>query len=942
MGLGKTLICLATILATKGHWPRIPPEYSTNLHPVRLKTGSLMQMAAAAINRQQFPWRPYFQTLSDAGEHYEPCVTVLEEETSSYVVPAPLKKFRKIGADLQDKRVYLCSATLVIVPPNLFLQWKNEIALHLEEGALKVLFIESPKDKMPARAALQSYDIVLMTKKRFEQEFDRPTYKKRKSDSSVEAQDHSPLKDLHFLRIIADEGHSFASNAAWVLKGLCVERRWIISGTPAAGLLGVEVGLATNESSQEQFADSKVSNQSALIARQKTSSAMDESRDLRKLGSIVKDFLRVKPWSNSRGCDPASWTTYILPYPCGRRKARCLRSMLEGLVVRHQIEAVEADLQLPPLYNRVVHLQPSWHDKLSINLFVLTLTANAVTSERVDQDYMFNPRNKVQLERLITNLRQSGFYWSSFSSQDVGKTLEISESYLQKPANPCQPHMEDRLLLTQAMDAGRLALESPSWKACTEVNELGIYVEAFPEDSCSAWSLVQRDAEDPLLVGATQLIEAQKYVDSRLYLPNPAIGLEPLGKTTMEELWQSSESNLPKLTEKKTKSKAEAALKPRKNAHARSEQAIGKTALTRNTKTLKSAMKASLVTGIVEPLSLDATLAKAKISGTASAKLSYLIDRVVVLQQEEKILIFYEGDQIAYYIAQAFDLLNIGYRIYTRTLLIPERNKYIEAFYRNNSCRVMLMNVQLAAHGLHLANASRVFFVNPVWQPNVEAQAIKRAHRIGQTRPVYVETLVLKDTFEDKMLQRRKQMTTKEHQTAQKSLLDDSMIREIIQAARPIPFTQGEIYEVRKQSAPLETPQRLFGRVFDTFSAQKDPNVGLGFSSEISTSSAGQQRYKRKAFEFDPAAVESPASRQKLQESTSAKEFRDTNILSAEADYGNVDPFSTDQTMHEMVEVQQQLVVLEPSSRPRRVRFADDVNDRASTNPPWRSPPPLI
>lgn len=54
------------------------------------------------------------------------------------------------------------------------------------------------------------------------------------------------------------------------------------------------------------------------------------------------------------------------------------------------------------------------------------------------------------------------------------------------------------------------------------------------------------------------------------------------------------------------------------------------------------------------------------------------------------------------------------------------------------------MNVKLAIYGLHLAAASRVFFISPIWQPNIEAQAVKRAHRIGQMRPVYVETLVLK------------------------------------------------------------------------------------------------------------------------------------------------------------------------------------------------------
>ena len=54
----------------------------------------------------------------------------------------------------------------------------------------------------------------------------------------------------------------------------------------------------------------------------------------------------------------------------------------------------------------------------------------------------------------------------------------------------------------------------------------------------------------------------------------------------------------------------------------------------------------------------------------------------------------------------------------------------------------------MAAHGLNVTAASRVFFLNACWQKTVERQAIKRAHRIGQTKEVFVETLVLKDTIE--------------------------------------------------------------------------------------------------------------------------------------------------------------------------------------------------
>jgi hypothetical protein len=58
------------------------------------------------------------------------------------------------------------------------------------------------------------------------------------------------------------------------------------------------------------------------------------------------------------------------------------------------------------------------------------------------------------------------------------------------------------------------------------------------------------------------------------------------------------------------------------------------------------------------------------------------------------------------------------------------------------------METKVAAHGLNVTAASRVFFLNACWQKTVERQAIKRAHRIGQTKEVFVETLVLKDTIE--------------------------------------------------------------------------------------------------------------------------------------------------------------------------------------------------
>ena len=893
MGLGKTLVCLATIVATKGHWPEIPPQHSIALDLVRPGVGSLMDMAAAAVGRSKIPWRAVFADLSRAGESHEKCLALLNKNVASYTIPPPVTRQSRHPLMVpKGRKIRLSTATLIIVPQNLVSQWKSEIKLHVEEDMLKVLCIETADDvSMPSANELLPYDIILMSRQRFEREL-APTerVKLRRHPKwmakggcacsldddchcSTGSEYHSPLREIHFLRIIMDEGHGFSSSgrqgaAYWALQTLHVDRRWVVSGTPANGLLGVEVGTAIHETSDINGKSLNATNGEVLKLRRKESALLQERKDLEKLGTIVAGFLQVRPWANSKDEDPASWQMYIMPYKDGRRKVRSLKTLLESLVVRHRIEDIEADIQMPPLHNRVVYIQPSWHDKVSINLFILSLTANAVTSERVGEDYMFHSRNRHQLHALITNLRQSGFYWTSFSPEDVAKTLKVSRAYYDEHGGLAADGREqDKTLIETIFSVGNLALESTAWRSFAELHEMGMFVEGFPEEAKNSWSLVPSHSGDMVLFGATQLAKAQQWVNSHLYQSNPSKRLADIGDFTMQKLRQdalrkaggtapedpllkqvmatkapsqkkpsSTKSGFLKLTERQTLSRAKVGSRPEKSSkisnrlQSSDPKNTGET--TRLKPILKSALKAPAAVEPVDLLPPDSPLARTKLIGTASAKLSYLLDRVSVLHHDEKILIFYEGDHIAWYIAQALDLLDIRYLIYTSTLSLARQNAYITTFNTTETFRVLLMNVHQAAHGLHIASASRVFFVNPVWQPNVEAQAIKRAHRIGQTRPVFVETLVLRGTLEEDMVKRRKGMTAQEHQRAERSLLDDEAMSTIIKHARFIPLDEEETRDARKQVARLEVPQQLFGLVGRGFEDMDDPDQDLILSTE--------------------------------------------------------------------------------------------------------------
>jgi SNF2 domain-containing protein/helicase-like protein/SWIM zinc finger len=87
-----------------------------------------------------------------------------------------------------------------------------------------------------------------------------------------------------------------------------------------------------------------------------------------------------------------------------------------------------------------------------------------------------------------------------------------------------------------------------------------------------------------------------------------------------------------------------------------------------------------------------------------------------------------------------------------------DRKAKVERFQNDPHCPVFLVSLKAGGLGLNLTAASYVFLLDPWWNPAVEAQAIDRAHRIGQGRAVFAYRLIARDTVEEKILelQRRK------------------------------------------------------------------------------------------------------------------------------------------------------------------------------------------
>jgi hypothetical protein len=472
MGLGKTLICLALILATRDLSSQIPVEYSLDTIPVRKRIGSLLDMSAATIGRTGTPWKAYFHEQEQDGSDYSNCKDALRRGVGHYFIPGPIpRRTSRKPAKVPPRRIYLSTATLVVVPANLVRQWEREIEKHTT--GLKVLVMKNNQSALPPAAELAEYDIILFSRQRFEKESRDGTdggnqhfgiADKAGDGSEANKVYHSPLRDLHFKRLITDEGHNMGNasktsktNAVVVVDSLQLSSRWIVSGTPTRGLYGVDSiptlvdtdVFDTGDTTSTPDTPSSASDDMVAVH-----DAEQERKDLEKLGNIATTYLKARPWANAKyDQDFASWTQYVMQPRHGSRShgnLSCLRSTLEGMIIRHRPVDVEKDVELPPLHQNIVYLNGNLQDKLSLNLFSLVITSNAVTSERKDADYLFHPRQRKALGQLVANLRQASFFWCGFTTHDVQSAVQHAKSFLAK--SEIFTSEEDKYLLQKAIE----------------------------------------------------------------------------------------------------------------------------------------------------------------------------------------------------------------------------------------------------------------------------------------------------------------------------------------------------------------------------------------------------------------------------------------------------------------------------------------------------------
>jgi SNF2 family DNA or RNA helicase len=161
--------------------------------------------------------------------------------------------------------------------------------------------------------------------------------------------------------------------------------------------------------------------------------------------------------------------------------------------------------------------------------------------------------------------------------------------------------------------------------------------------------------------------------------------------------------------------------------------------------------------------------------GEPSAKLDTLLERLrEVIDEGHKALVFSQFTTLLGIVRDRLDGARIVYEYLDGAT--RDRQARVERFQNDPDCRLFLISLKAGGLGLNLTAAEYVFLLDPWWNPAVEAQAVDRAHRIGQTRQVFAYRLIARDTVEEKVLELQK---TKRDLAAAIISQDNSLIRNL-------------------------------------------------------------------------------------------------------------------------------------------------------------------
>ena len=164
----------------------------------------------------------------------------------------------------------------------------------------------------------------------------------------------------------------------------------------------------------------------------------------------------------------------------------------------------------------------------------------------------------------------------------------------------------------------------------------------------------------------------------------------------------------------------------------------------------------------------------------SSAKLDVLLpDLEELIAEGHKALVFSQFTSMLAIVRKHLDRRGVVYEYLDGQT--RNRRDHVNRFQTDPACCIFLISLKAGGLGLNLTAADYVFLLDPWWNPAVEAQAIDRAHRVGQTRKVFAYRLICRGTVEEKIaeLQDQKRSLADAILQADANLLKDLTVEDL-------------------------------------------------------------------------------------------------------------------------------------------------------------------
>eukprot|EP00531_Pseudo-nitzschia_arenysensis_P016699 CAMPEP_0116122050 /NCGR_PEP_ID=MMETSP0329-20121206/4012_1 /TAXON_ID=697910 /ORGANISM="Pseudo-nitzschia arenysensis, Strain B593" /LENGTH=1515 /DNA_ID=CAMNT_0003615881 /DNA_START=43 /DNA_END=4590 /DNA_ORIENTATION=+ len=121
-------------------------------------------------------------------------------------------------------------------------------------------------------------------------------------------------------------------------------------------------------------------------------------------------------------------------------------------------------------------------------------------------------------------------------------------------------------------------------------------------------------------------------------------------------------------------------------------------------------------------------------------------------EPESKSLVFSQFSSTLDWLKSELPKNGFQFRTLSGDMTMKKRAKALSEFQNDPPTTIFLLSMRAGAVGINLTQANRVFLMEPSFNPALEAQAIGRIHRLGQKRPVEIVRLIMKDSFEERMV----------------------------------------------------------------------------------------------------------------------------------------------------------------------------------------------